>query len=113
MLRNGSRNGRVVETLSLLESNGAIHATTRVDLEGFLVGKNIELDTRPGTSETSDRWCALVAPIEGTVLVAVSKVAGICKPSQRVSTMLLIFDCEGTYHIQCSFRRSFQEGQDW
>ena len=46
-----------------------------VHLEGFLVGVDIELDTRPRAGKGSNR--AGLAPVEGTVLVTVDRVTGV------------------------------------
>ena len=69
--------GHVISSLGGLQGHAAVHAVARVELEGILVGINIELDAGPGAAKTGDGWCAGVAPIIWSHSLAVGDVASV------------------------------------
>ena len=66
----------VVQTLSLLQSHGTVLTVARVELEGILVGKDIQSDTGPFGGKGSNGAFGL--PVVVAEAATVSDVAGIC-----------------------------------
>lgn len=75
VLLDSARARSVVEqTLGLFESEGAVLAAARVDLEGFLLGVDVNLDAGPVAGEGCD---GSRVPVVRAVLGAVDEVAGV------------------------------------
>lgn len=66
----------VLEALRLLERDAAVHAVAAVDLEGLLVGEDVDLDAGPRGGEDGDG--ALGAPVVGAEVLAVNEIAVVC-----------------------------------
>jgi hypothetical protein len=67
----------VLDALGLLEGEGAVLLGAAVDLEGVLVGEDVDADAGPGGGEGGDG--AEGAPVEGAVGVAVDDEAVVCE----------------------------------
>ena len=107
LLRDAGAGGVVEEALGFLEGEGAVEAIAAVDLEGFLLGVDVELDTREGRGEGGDGG---LAPVVGALGVTVEDVAGVVAEG-CISMDIWEGACRYCMLTQCSCSRSYPRVQ--